>query len=131
MVSLNCTFLAGNLTADPVLTHIPSGTAVVEFNIAANRKQSNGHDEVLFMPVTVWGKLAEHCAKYLQKGSGILVKGSLRQDTWNNSEGQRRTTIKLVAESVQFVQRSKKTNPNGSENDHRYSQADAIPPTDL
>ena len=105
MANLNTTYLIGNLTAAPDLRHIPSGTAVAEFSIAAHRRLRNGDEDVLFMPVVVWGKLGENCARHLQKGSSVLVVGFLKQEVWTSPEGQRKSMIKLVAEQVQFMPR--------------------------
>ena len=134
MANLNTTYLIGNLTAAPELRHIPSGTAVAEFTIAAHRRLRNGDEDVLFMPVTVWGKAGESCAKHLQKGSSVLIVGFLKQETWTSPEGQRKSIIKLVAEQVQFMprgtqgqQQAATQQPNDG---HRCTGADAPPPTD-
>ena len=137
MANLNTTYLMGNLTANPEMRYTPSGTAVAEFAVAAHRRLRSGEDEVLFMPVTVWGKTAENCSRYLAKGSSILVVGFLRQETWKTQDGQRRSTIKLVAEDVQFLPRAKQPPQNQQQGQppptpqpdgHRYKPEDAAPP---
>lgn len=135
MANLNTTYLIGNLTAAPELRHIPSGTAVAEFTIAAHRRLRNGDEDVLFMPVTVWGKAGESCAKHLQKDSSVLIVGFLKQETWTSPEGQRKSIIKLVAEQVQFMprgtqgqQQAAQQQPQQPNDGHRYTGADAQPP---
>jgi single-strand DNA-binding protein len=98
----------GNLTKDPELKYLPSGTAVVSFTVAVNRvwkDQSTDEtkDETSFIPVVVWGRQAENCNQYLKKGSPVFVDGRLRQRSWENQEGQRRSIIEVVAFTVQFL----------------------------
>lgn len=135
MANLNTTYLIGYLTANPELRHIPSGTAVAEFTIAAHRRLRSGEEDVLFMPVTVWGKMGESCAKHLQKGSSVLIVGFLKQEAWTSPEGQRKSIIKLVAEQVQFMPRGQQQQQGQQyhqqqqeQGAHRYGPADAEPP---
>ena len=130
MANLNTTYLIGNLTANPELRHIPSGTAVAEFTIAAHRRLRSGEEDVLFMPVTVWGKMGESCAKHLQKGSSVLIVGFLKQEVWTSPEGQRKSIIKLVAEQVQFMPRGQQQQGQQQQQQgaHRYGPEDVEPP---
>ena len=77
MANLNKVFLIGNLTRDPELRYIPSGTAVASFGLATNRtyKTSSGEkkQETCFVRVVVWGRTAEICGEYLSKGSPVFV----------------------------------------------------------
>lgn len=102
MPNLNYCMLCGHLTADPDLRRTPSGHSVCEIVLAVNRRMKD-RDETLFLPCTVWGKPAENVARYLRKGSGVMVQGFLRQENWQAQDGSRRTSIKLVAEEVQFT----------------------------
>ncbi len=105
--SLNKVFLMGNLTRDPELRYVPSGTAVANFTIAVNRpyKDSSGEkkEEVSFIRVVVWGKMAEVCGEYLAKGRPVLVEGRLKTRSWEGQDGQKRSTMEVVATSVQFI----------------------------
>ena len=78
MVSLNKVLLLGNLTRDPELRYVPSGAAVTSFGLAMNRtyttQSGEKKEEVCFVNVVVWGKQAESCGQYLNKGSLVLVK---------------------------------------------------------
>lgn len=105
--SLNKVFLMGNLTRDPELRYVPSGTAVANFTVAVNRpyKDSAGEkkEDVSFIRVVVWGKMAEVCGEYLTKGRPVLVEGRLKTRSWEGQDGQKRSVMEVVAVSVQFL----------------------------
>ncbi len=108
MASLNKVLLIGNLTRDPELRYIQSGTAVLDLGLAVNRrvKKSDGTwgEEAAFIDVTVWGKQAENCAEYLSKGRPVFVEGRLQFDQWEDKKtGDKRSKLKVTAESVQFL----------------------------
>ena len=108
MASLNKVLLMGNLTRDPELRYIQSGTAVLDMGLAVNRrvKQRDGSwaEEATFITVTVWGKTAENCAEYLSKGRPVFVEGRLQMDQWDDKKtGEKRSKLKVTAESVQFL----------------------------
>ncbi len=108
MPNLNKVFLMGNVTRDPELRYIQSGTAVLDLGLAVNRraKGADGQwkDETAFISVTVWGKQAENCAEYLAKGRPVLVEGHLRMDQWQDKKtGEKRSRLCVTAESVQFL----------------------------
>ena len=105
MNSLNSILIEGNLTRDPELKATPKGTAVCSFSVASNRfyKQDEEYQkEVSFFDVETWAKLAESCAEYLEKGRGVRVVGRLKQDRWQDQEGNPRSKVKIVAEHVEF-----------------------------
>ncbi len=91
MASLNKVFLLGNLTRDPDLRALPSGSAVCEFGIAVNRRymSSNGQEveEPCFVDIVVWGRSAESCKQYLEKGSQVMIEGRLQLDQWEDRNG--------------------------------------------
>jgi single-strand DNA-binding protein len=105
--SLNKVFLMGNLTRDPELRYVPSGTAVANFSVAVNRvykdKAGEKKEEATFVRVVVWGKIAEVCGEYLTKGSPVLVEGRLQSRSWEGQDGQKKNTLEVVADSVQFL----------------------------
>lgn len=108
--SLNRIFLIGNLTRDPELRYIPSGQAVASFTIAVNRNyvSNSGEkkEEVSFVRVVVWGKRAEVCHEYLRKGSSVFVEGRIQSRNWEAQDGTKRSTVEVIAQSVQFLSRS-------------------------
>ena len=113
MASFNKVIVMGNLTRDPELRYTPNGSPVCGFGLALNRRYQNGQgsdvEEVTFVEITVWGKQAEVCAEYLAKGSPVLLEGRLRQDRWETADGDRRSQLKVVAESVKFLPRNERT----------------------
>ncbi|MBI5124371.1 MAG: single-stranded DNA-binding protein [Candidatus Omnitrophica bacterium] len=107
MASLNKVFLMGNLTRDPELRYVPSGTAVATFTIAINRvytsQAGEKKEEVSFVRVVVWGRRAEVSGEYLSKGSPVFVEGRLQSRSWEGQDGQKRNTIEVIADNVQFL----------------------------
>jgi len=104
--SMNRVILVGNLTKDPELKFITSGSAVANFRMAINRKwkdaQGQQKEEVCFVGVVVWGKQAEACGEYLKKGSPVMVEGRLQFREWEK-DGDKRSILEVVAERVQFL----------------------------
>lgn len=109
MLSLNKVLLIGHLTRDPELRYTPSGAAVANLGLAVNRRYTNGSGEpkedVAFLTVVAWQKQAETTAQYLKKGSPVLIEGRLQTRTWESKDGEKRSTVEVVAERVQFLGR--------------------------
>jgi len=109
MVSLTKIMLIGNLGSDPEMHFTPSGTPVTSFSIATNRvyTASDGErkQETEWFRVTAWRKQAESCNQFLTKGQRVYVEGSLRTRTWEDRDGQRRTTLEVNADRVLFLDR--------------------------
>jgi single-strand DNA-binding protein len=107
MASLNKVLLIGNLTKDPELRYTPSGTAVANLRIAVNRKFKDRTGELkedtCFVTVTAWDKLAEICSEFLKKGRPIFVEGILQSRSWDTPDGQKRSTMDVRAERIQFL----------------------------
>jgi len=119
----NITIL-GNLTRDPELRFTPNGTAVASFGLAVNRNIQNKtsgewETQVDFFNVTAWYKLAENCAESLNKGDRVLVTGRLSQDSWESKEGQKRSSVRIVASvvapSLEFASCKIEKNPKAEE----------------
>lgn len=109
-LNFNKVIIAGNLTRDPQVRFISNERAVADFGLAVNRrfKGSDGQlkEETTFVDVEAWGKTAELVGQYLVKGRGALVEGRLKLDSWEDKEsGQKRSRLKVVADSVQFTDR--------------------------
>ena len=115
MASLNKVFLMGNLTRAPELRYTPNGTAVSDLRLAVNRayttQSGEKRQETYFLTVVVWGKQAESCGEYLDKGSPILVEGRLQTREWEGKDGQRRNVVEVVADRIQFLGRSRAAGP--------------------
>ncbi|MDO8535395.1 MAG: single-stranded DNA-binding protein [Candidatus Omnitrophota bacterium] len=105
--SLNKVLLIGNLTRDPELRYVPSGTAVATFSIAVNRvytsQAGEKKEEVSFIRIVVWGRRAEVCGEYLSKGSPVFIEGRLQSRSWEGQDGQKRSTTEVIADNVQFL----------------------------
>lgn len=109
MANLNRVFLMGNLTRDPELRYIPSGTAVATFTVASGRvytlASGEKREETCFVRVVAWSRQAELVGEYLSKGSPVFVEGRLQSRSWETPEGQKRSTIEVVAQNIQFLGR--------------------------
>lgn len=108
MPSYNRCILIGHLTRDPELRNLPNGTALCKFGIAVNRnwttESGEKKEEVTFVDVDCFGRTAENVAKYLKKGSALLVEGRLKLDQWDDKQtGQKRSKLGVVAEMVTFM----------------------------
>jgi single-strand DNA-binding protein len=109
MASFNKVILVGNLTRDPEVRYIPSGTAVCELGLAVNRtwfdKPSNSRkEETTFVDVTLWGRTAEIAGEYLAKGRSVLIEGRLQLDTWDDKDtGKKRSKLRVVGEQMTML----------------------------
>lgn len=105
MASFNRVILVGNLTRDPELRYIPSGTAVSEIGLAVNDRVKKGDqwvDETTFVDVTLWGRTAEIANEYLSKGAPVLIEGRLKYDSWEK-DGQKRSKLRVIGEKMQML----------------------------
>jgi len=104
---MNKVIICGRLGKDPELRRTSSGTAVVSLSVATsevwNSKSGEKQEHTEWHNVTVWGKRAETCEKYLSKGREVLIEGKLRTEKWRDKEGHDRYTTKILADNVQFV----------------------------
>ena len=105
--NINTVVVTGNLTRDPELRSLPSGTSVCELRIAVNsrRKDESGSwvDKPNYFDVTVWGAQGENCATYLSKGRPVAIEGRLDWREWEAKDGTKRQAVQIVANSVQFL----------------------------
>jgi single-strand DNA-binding protein len=105
MASFNRVILVGNLTRDPELRYIPSGTAVSDIGLAVNDRIKRGDqwvEEPVFVDVTLWGRTAEIANEYLSKGSPVLIEGRLKLDRWEK-DGQKHSKLKVIGERLQML----------------------------
>ena len=114
----NKTILIGNLTRDPELRYTPQGTSVCNFGLAVNRKYKQGEEmkeEVTFINIVVFGKQADTCGQYLNKGSSILVEGRLQERRWETEDGQKRSKHEIVAQNIRFMSKKQSTSEYSSQ----------------
>jgi single-strand DNA-binding protein len=104
---INKVILVGNLGKDPELSYLPSGQSMTKFSLATSRsyKDKNGEmkEETEWHNIVAWGKLGEICAQYLSKGRQAYVEGRLQSRTWEGRDGQKRTSVEIVASDVQML----------------------------
>jgi len=106
--SINRVILVGNLTRDPELRALPSGTSVCSLRLAVNdriKDKNTGQwtDYANYFDVTVFGQQAERYAEWLGKGRQIAVDGRLRWSEWQTQDGQKRSKVEIIADNVQFI----------------------------
>lgn len=122
MPDINSVIIAGNLIKDPTFRKTHSDVPVTNFTIASNRKfkDSSGQikEDVCFIGVVAWYKLAESCYENLRKGSAILVEGELQSRSWKNEEGFTRSTIEIKARRIQFLNR--REDGHSEDDNHHY-----------
>jgi single-strand DNA-binding protein len=106
MASFNRVILVGNVTRDPELRYISSGTAVTEIGLAVNDRRKNAQgewvEETTFVDVTLWARQAEVASEYLTKGAPVLIEGRLKLDTWEK-EGKKHSKLRVVGERMQML----------------------------
>ena len=108
MASFNKVILLGNLTRDPEVRYTPKGSAVCDLGLAVNRQYSldNGEkrEEVTYVDVVLWARLAEIAGEYLKKGRPVFIEGRLQLDTWDDKQsGQKRSKLRVVGETMQLL----------------------------
>src|SRR5262245_7242406 len=108
MASFNKVILLGNLTRDPEVRYTPKGSAVCDLGIAVNRvyttEGGERREEVTFVDVVLWARLAEIAGEYLRKGRPIFIEGRLQMDSWDDKQtGQKRTKLRIVAKSMRWL----------------------------
>jgi single-strand DNA-binding protein len=109
-MSINRVILIGRLTRDVELRSTPNGVSVANFAIAVDRrKQKDREQEVDFVDIVVWQKLAENCANFIGKGRLVAVEGRLQIRSYQDKEGIRRKVAEVVADNVQFLDKAKDT----------------------
>jgi single-strand DNA-binding protein len=105
--NVNVVVITGNLTKDPELRHTQGGTAVCNLRVAVNSRRKNAsgewEDKPNYFDVTVWGAQGENCATYLSKGRPVAVEGRLDWREWETTDGNKRQSVSIIANSVQFL----------------------------
>ncbi len=107
MPEMNCVVIAGNLTKDPIFRQTTNGTPVVNFTVASNRKfRDSGNqwqEDVCYVGIVAWNKLADSCRDRLKKGSAVLIDGELQSRNWKTDDGHNRSIVEIKARRVQFL----------------------------
>ncbi len=112
MPEINNVIIAGNLTKAPTFRETSNKTPVVNFSVAANRRYKDSSDkwqeDVCYVGVVAWNKLAESCKDRLTKGSAVLVDGELQSRNWKTEDGHNRTIVEIKAKRIQFLNKHNK-----------------------
>jgi single-strand DNA-binding protein len=108
MASYNKVILMGNLTRDPEMRYVPSGTAVTNFGLAMNerytdRQTGEQKENTCFVDVEAWGRQAEVANEYLSKGRPVFIEGSLKFDSWEADDGSKRNKLSVRAFRIQLI----------------------------
>ena len=107
MPEINYVIVAGNLTKDPVFRQTTNQTPVVNFSLASNRRYKDSsnqwQEDVCYIGIVAWNKLAESCRERLKKGSAVLVDGELQSRSWKTDEGHNRSIVEIKARRIQFL----------------------------
>lgn len=125
MPEINYVIVAGNLTKDPIFRQTTNNTPVVNFSIASNRKYKDSsnqwQEDVCYVGVVAWNKLAESCKERLKKGYAVLVDGELQSRSWKSEDGHNRSIVEIKARRIQFLNKKGKLNgANGEVEDDDY-----------
>jgi single-strand DNA-binding protein len=119
MPELNSVIVAGNLTKDPVFRQTSNNTPVVNFHVAANRRYKDSsnqwQEDVCYVGVVAWNKLADSCRDRLKKGSAVLIDGELQSRTFKTEDSKNRTIVEIKAKRIQFLNKFSKSQGNGDE----------------
>ncbi|MCF7835561.1 MAG: single-stranded DNA-binding protein [Candidatus Marinimicrobia bacterium] len=137
-MNLNKALIIGNLTRDPEMKSLPSGTAVTSFGIATNRvwKNQSGEkqQEVQFHNIVAFGRQAEIANQYLKKGSSALIEGRIQTRNWEAQDGTKKSRTEIVVEKLQLGPRrdggsngfNQSTNNNNNRSDQKTESLDTI-----
>ena len=125
--NLNRVIITGNLTRDPELRNLPSGTSICNLRVAVNSRRKDNQtgewvDKPNYFDVTVWGAQGENCAQYLSKGRPVAIDGRLDWSEWEDQQGNKRQSVDIIADSVQVL-----GSREGSENGGRFTPQSDVP----
>lgn len=105
--SVNKVILLGRLGKTPEIKYLPSGQAVCDLSVATSQTYKDRNEQqqerTEWSRVVVWGKTAESCAKYLQKGQQVYIEGRLETRSWDDKEGKKVYATEVVASNVVFL----------------------------
>lgn len=105
MANINTVAVSGNLTRDPEVKTLPSGTTITEVGIAVNRSRKDAEsgdyiEEASFFELAIWGKFGELVGRKLRKGDSATAQGRLEQQRWETTEGENRSKVRIVVDQL-------------------------------
>lgn len=140
MVSVNKIIIIGNLGGEPEMRFAPNGRPVTSFNVATNHRYTTAEgepkEETEWFTVVTWGKLAEQCNQFLNKGRLVYVEGRLHSHSWDSQDGQKHFRNEIIANRVSFLDRQAgaavtAAAPSPGEKTVKSTGGDEIEPEDL
>jgi single-strand DNA-binding protein len=131
--NINRVIITGNLTRDPELRSLQSGMSVCSLRVACNTRRKNNQtgdweDKPNYFDVTIWGRQGENAAQYLSKGRPVALDGRLEWREWQDKEGNKRQSVEIIADNVQFL--SGGDAPSGGSSNGFSAQSDIPVSTD-
>lgn len=131
MPDINNVIIVGNLIKDPIIRSTTNGTPVANFTIASNRKFKDNFgqwkEDVCFVGIVAWYKLAESCGENLHKGSAVLIEGELQSRQWRTDDGNHRSVVEIKARRIQFLNKREMV-LSDIESDHHFDSMGEEPP---
>jgi len=119
MPEINTVVIAGNLTKEPTFRETSKSTHVVNFHVAVNRRYKDSsnqwQEDVCYVGVVAWNRLADSCKDRLKKGSAVLIDGELQSRTFKTDDSKNRTIVEIKAKRIQFLNKLSKNNGNGKD----------------
>ena len=128
---MNKVSLVGRLTKDPEVRYTANNqTPVAKFTMAVNRRfKKEGQPDADFIPIVVWGKIADNCGKYIKKGYLVGVSGRIETRSWDDQDGKRHFMTEVIADEVDFLDRGSESR-GASTNDYGNNHNDFQPVED-
>ena len=125
---MNKLTIIGNVVRDGELRATQTGVSVCTFTVAVNQRQKkDGEDNTEFFRVTAWRKLADTCGKYVKKGMKICVIGAVGHDEYTDSKGEKRFSLTVVADDVEFLSRVESNSANRDDREQEPIQSENAP----
>ena len=130
--NINRVIITGNLTRDPELRSLPSGMSVCSLRIACNTRRKDNQsgewvDKPNYFDVTIWGRQGENAAQYLSKGRPVAIDGRLEWREWQDQQGNKRQSVDIIADNVQFLSSPEGFNGGGTGGGNGFSAQSDIP----
>jgi single-strand DNA-binding protein len=130
--NINRVIITGNLTRDPELRSLPSGMSVCSLRVACNTRRKDNQsgewvDKPNYFDVTIWGRQGENAAQYLSKGRPVAVDGRLEWREWQDQQGNKRQSVDIIADNIQFLSSPDGFNGGGNGESNGFSAQSDIP----
>ena len=118
---LNKVMIIGNLGRDPEMRYTPSGKPVTTFSVATSRtwntSEGEKREETEWFNIVAWSSLAEICKQYLTKGQQVYIEGRLETRRWDDQEGNKHTSVEIVANEMIILSERRDTGESSSESE--------------